>query len=152
MQWSLFGRQASCFKSDRLPHFSSDLSNIWLQCAQQYCPKPVELEFWFSASNFFMVFSCDQAAIWMAHSVCLSVRLSVQLWRLFHYVPIIVSLWNFQELLPWTEVMSMQKVEIRGQRSRSQRSKQILTWIGRFRTLTPVWIHWWLWNDAQSLV
>ena len=20
-----------------------------------------------------------------------------------------------------------------------------------FRTVTPVWIHWWLWNDAQSL-
>ena len=26
-----------------------------------------------------------------------------------------------------------------------------LTQIGRFRTVTPVWIHWWLWNDAQSL-
>ena len=27
----------------------------------------------------------------------------------------------------------------------------ILTQIGRFRTATLVWIHWWLWNDAQSL-
>ena len=27
----------------------------------------------------------------------------------------------------------------------------ILTKIGRFRTVTPVWIHWWLWNDSQSL-
>ena len=26
-----------------------------------------------------------------------------------------------------------------------------LTQIGRFRTLTPVWIHQWLWNVAQSL-
>ena len=26
-----------------------------------------------------------------------------------------------------------------------------LTQIGRFRTVTPVWIHRWLWNDAQSL-
>ena len=26
-----------------------------------------------------------------------------------------------------------------------------LTQIGRFQTLTPVWIHQWLWNDAQSL-
>ena len=26
-----------------------------------------------------------------------------------------------------------------------------MTRIGRFRTVTPVWIHWWLWNDAQSL-
>ena len=51
------------------------------------------------------------------------VRLSVCLWHLFHYVPIIVSSRNFQEFLPMTEVMSMQKVEVRGQRSRSQRSR-----------------------------
>ena len=28
----------------------------------------------------------------------------------------------------------------------------ILTWIERFRTVTPVWIHRWIWNDAQSLM
>ena len=27
----------------------------------------------------------------------------------------------------------------------------ILSWIGHFWTVTSVWIHWWLWNDAQSL-
>ena len=27
----------------------------------------------------------------------------------------------------------------------------IFTRIERFRTVTLVWIHWWLWNDAQSL-
>ena len=27
----------------------------------------------------------------------------------------------------------------------------ILTLIGRFRTVTPVWIQWWLWNGLQSL-
>ena len=52
-------------------------------------------------------------------SVCLSVCPS----HLFDYVPIIVSSWNFQELLPVTEVTSMQKVKVRGQRSRSQRSQ-----------------------------
>ena len=75
-------------------------------------------------------FSCDQAAIWLVQSVrlsvrpsvCLSVRPSVCLSHLFHHVPIIVSSWNFQELLPWSKVMSMQKVKVRGQRSRSQRS------------------------------
>ena len=59
---------------------------------------------------------------WYFPSVCLSVRLSVCLSHLFHHVPIIVSSWNFQELLPWSRVMSMQKVKVRGQRSRSQRS------------------------------
>ena len=60
-------------------------------------------------------------------SVCLSVRLSVcpsvRLSHLFDYVPIIVSSWNFQELSHWTRVRSMQKVKVRGQRSRSQRSR-----------------------------
>ena len=27
-----------------------------------------------------------------------------------------------------------------------------LTQIGRFWTVTPVWIHWWIWNDTQSLM
>ena len=37
--------------------------------------------------------------------------------------------------------------------SRSQGTKKspICTQIGGFRTVTPVWIQWWLWNDAQSL-
>ena len=33
-----------------------------------------------------------------------------------------------------------------------QKKSPILTRIGRFRTVTPVWIHRWLWNDAQSLI
>ena len=78
-----------------------------------------------------IVFSCDQAALWMVQSVrpsvCPSVRLSVCpsvcLSHLFDYVPIILSSWNFQELLPVTKVTSMQKVKVRGQRSRSQRSR-----------------------------
>ena len=60
-------------------------------------------------------------------SVCLSVRPSVCLSHLFDYVPIILSSWNFQELLPVTKVKSMQKVKVRGQRSRSQRSQPNLT-------------------------
>ena len=52
-----------------------------------------------------------------------SVRLSVRLSHLFDYVLIIVSSWNFQELLPMTKVRSMQKVKVRGQRSRSQRAQ-----------------------------
>ena len=69
------------------------------------------------------IFSCDQAALWMVQSVRPSVRPSVCLSHLFDYVPIIVSSWNFQELLPVTEVTSNQKVKVRGQRSRSQRSQ-----------------------------
>ena len=34
---------------------------------------------------------------------------------LVHYVPIMVSSWNFQELLPLIDMMSMQKVKVQGQ-------------------------------------
>ena len=64
---------------------------------------------------------------WFSPSVRLSVRPSVRLSHLFDYVPIILSSWNFQELLPVTKVTSMQKVKVRGQRSRSQRSQPNLT-------------------------
>ena len=80
-------------------------------------------------------FSCDQAALQMVFSVrlsvcpsvCLSVCPSICLSHLFDYVPIIVSSWNFQELLPMTKVRSMQKVKVKGQRSRSQSSQPNLT-------------------------
>ena len=71
----------------------------------------------------FSIFSCDQAALRMVFSVCLSVRLSVCPSHLFDYVPIIVSSRNFQELSPRTRVTSMQNVKVRGQRSRLQRSQ-----------------------------
>ena len=86
------------------------------------------------------LFSCNQAALQMVFSVCPSVRLSVCLSvrlsvcpsHLFDYVPIIVSSWNFQEFLPMTNVRSMQKVKVRGQRSRSQRSQPNLTVSGLY--------------------
>ena len=99
--------------------------------ASVFCQKSQQI--WFNGGHkklflwSLMVFSCDQAALQMVFSVCPSVRLSVCLSHLFDYVPIIVSSWNFQELLPMTNVRSMQKVKVRGQRSRSQRSQPNLT-------------------------
>ena len=88
-------------------------------------------QFLLQMGRYYFIFSCDQAALWMVYSfrlsVCLSVCPSVCLSHLFDYVRIIVSSWNFQELLPMTKVTSMQKVKVRGQRSRSQRSTPNLT-------------------------
>ena len=64
---------------------------------------------------------------WFSPSLRLSVCLSVFPSHLFDYVTIIVSSWNFQELSPRTRVRSMQKVKVRGQRSRSRRSQPNLT-------------------------
>ena len=66
-----------------------------------------------------------QLASWQLRSN--SPKMSVRLSHLFDYVPIIVSSWNFQEFLPMTKVRSIQKVNVRGQRSRSQRSQPNLT-------------------------
>ena len=44
-----------------------------------------------------------------------AIQMSVCLSHLFGYGPIIVSSWNFQELLPMTKVRSMQKVKVKGQ-------------------------------------
>ena len=110
--------------------------------------------------------------------------------------PIIVSSWNFKELLPMTELRSMLKVKVKITEVKTLLSRfctvtpvQKFTFddemmhkawcclgevdysfsrssvnfqghaaiffffyqIGRFRTVTPVWIHQWLRNYAQSL-
>ena len=82
--------------------------------------------FWVTGTVFFLAVT-KQLYEWFSPSVrpsvCQSVRLSVRLLsHFFNYVPIIASSWNFQELLPMTKVMSMQKVKVKGQRSRSKRS------------------------------
>ena len=69
-------------------------------------------------------FSCDQAALRTPLSVRLSVCLSV---TPFSLCSCHRTNTNIQELLPMTKVMSMQKVKVRGQRSRSQRSQPNLT-------------------------
>ena len=66
------------------------------------------------------VFSCDQAALRTLLSVFLSVCLSVR-HTFFTMFPSSYHHENYS--LPTTDVMSMQKVKVRGQRSRSQRSK-----------------------------
>ena len=67
-----------------------------------------------------------------------SVCLSVCLLHLFHYVPIMVSSWHFQDLLPLIKVMSMQKVKV----------TEVKTPFSCFRTIIPVWIRIWWCNDA----
>ena len=43
---------------------------------------------------------------------------------------------------------SRSSIEFQG---RTAKKNVDLTQIGRFRTVTPFWIHRWLWNDAQPL-
>ena len=120
------------------------LENAWgnglIFCMPMYSD---HIQNWLDYSHVLLIFSCDQAALWRVQFACLSVCPSVRLSHLFHYVSIITSSWNFQELLPMTQGRSMQKVKVRGQMSRSQRSKPNLAF---FRTVTPVF------NSSSELV
>ena len=66
------------------------------------------------------LFSCDQGALWMVQSVCLSIRLSAHPSVIpsslcsHHYIFMKVS-----GVVTMPKVMSMQKVKVGGQRSRS---------------------------------
>ena len=80
-------------------------------------------------------------------SICLSVCPS----HFFHYVFIIISSWHFMShynCLMWCPC-KRSRSEIKGQSHRGQ--KQILPQFGGFCNVTPVWIHKWLKNGAQSL-
>ena len=79
-------------------------------------------------------------------SVCPSVRLSVCPSHLFDYVPIIMK---FSGVI----TNDQRKVHAKGQGQRSKvKVTEVTTQLNRFRSVTPVWIHIWRWNDAYSLM
>ena len=95
-------------------------------------------------------FSCDQAALWMVFSVCLSVCPSVCLsvtpfWLCSHH----------RIIMKFSGVITNDKSDVHA-KGQGQRSKvkvtEVNTQLNRFRTVTPVWIHIWWWNDAYSLM
>ena len=93
-----------------------------------------------------LVFSCDQAALQMVFSVCLSVRLSVTPFWLCSYHRIIMK---FSGVI----TNDQSKVHAKGQCQRSKvKVTEVTTQLNHFRTVTPVWIHIWWWNDAYSLM
>ena len=83
-------------------------------------------------------------------SVCPSVRLSVRLsvtpfWLCSHH----------RIIMKFSGVITndQRKVHAKGQGQRSKvKVTEVTTQLNRFRTVTPVWIHIWWWNDAYSLM
>ena len=78
-------------------------------------------------------------------SVCLSLCPSVCLSDIFHNVPLIISSWTFMSNC---QVMYIQNMKVRFQRSRSQTSS--LACHGYLRTVTPIWIYRCLHNGARK--
>ena len=93
-----------------------------------------------------LIFSCDQAALWMVQSVCLSVchTLFTVFPSSYHH-EIFRSYFLRQKW--WGTLLFFNVIRLT---SRSHGSS-ILTWIGCFWTVTLVWIHRWISHDAQSL-
>ena len=97
-----------------------------------------------------IVFSCDQAALWMVQSVrpsvCMSVRPSVKpFWLCSHH----------HIIMEFSGVITSDRSDVHA-KGQGQRPKvkvtEVTIQLNRFRTVTPVWIHIWWWNDAYSLI
>ena len=85
---------------------------------------------------------------WFSPSVCLSVRLSVCL-SVTPFSPCS----HHRIIMKFSGVITMVKSDVHA-KGQCQRSKvkvtEVNTQLSRFQTLTPVWIHIWLWNHAHS--
>ena len=66
----------------------------------------------------------------------------------------VTQFWNYAQILTQHTRCALFFVKVIHEISRSHGRKKmpILTPIEPFRTVTPVWIHRWMWNDAQSLI
>ena len=89
-------------------------------------------------------FSCNQAALWMVQSVrpsgCPSVRHTfLTMFSSSYHHEIFRSYYQWQKWRPYKRSRSKVKVT------------EVTTELNRFRTVTPVWILIWWWNDAYSL-
>ena len=117
-------------------------SCIWLDDTKERCP--------------IVFFSCDQAALQMVFSVsvCPSVRLSVRL----SVRPSVTPFWlcsHHRIIMKFSGVITNDKsdVHVKGHGQRSKvKVTEVTTQLYRFRTVTPVWIHVWWWNDAYCLI
>ena len=88
------------------------------------------------------LFSCDQAALQMVFSVCLS---ATPFWLCSHHRIIM----KFSGVITNDE----RKIHANGQGQRSKvKVTKVTTQLNCFRTVTPVWIQIWWWNDVYSLI
>ena len=126
MEHSALRTWVSCSCGSTAP-FGTNFNEIW-----------VEIELFLAATK--------QLYEWFSPSVCLSVRLSVTpFWLCSHH----------RIIMKFSGVITSDKSDVHA-KGQGQRSKvkvtAVTTQLNRFRTVTPVWIHMWWWNDAYSLI
>ena len=115
-------------------------------CTQMYLD---HLQNWLVYGHGLLIFSCDQAALQMVFSVCPSVRLSVCLSVRHTFLTMLPSSYHHEIFRSYHQRTGKGPCK----RSRSKvKVTEVTTQLNRFRTVTPVWIHIWWWNDAYSLM
>ena len=116
---------------------NSPMATKWctkLEVVQKRCP---------------IIFSCDPSNSMtgsVCPSVCPSLCLSVTpFWLCSHH----------RIIMTFSKVITNDRSDVHA-KGQGQRSKvkvtEVKTHLRRFRTVTPVWIHIWWWNDVQSLM
>ena len=114
-----------------------------------YALKSEAISFYFvtkSMDTSMFLAATKQLYKWYFPSVRPSVRLSVTpFWLCSHH----------RIIMKFSGVITngQSKVHAKGQGQRSKvKVTEVTTQLNRFRTVTPVWIHIWWWNDAYSLM
>ena len=101
---------------------------------------------WYEPHNHHFLAATKQLYEWSCPSVCLSVCLSVTpFWLCSHH----------RISMKFSGFITNDKSDVHA-KGQGQRSKvkvtEVNTQLNRFRTVTPIWIHIWWWNDAYSLM
>ena len=101
---------------------------------------------WYRGGALLFLAATKQLYKWYFPSVRLSVCLSVTPFWLCSHHHIIMK---FSGVI----TNDQSKVHAKGQGQRSKvKVTEVTTQLNRFRTVTPVWIHIWWWNDVYSLM
>ena len=119
---------------------------MWWSLTLTYIFKVIRPWLWKSCPLCNFLAATKQLNEWYFLSVCPSVCLSVTpFWLCSHYRIIM----KFSGII----TRDQGKVHAKGQGQRSKvKVTEVMTQLNRFRTVTPVWIHIWWWNDTYSLM
>ena len=120
-----------------LPPEERNMSSVYSKCAGAHEWKHYYINCWSR-----VIFSCDQAALWMVQSIRLSVYLSITHFLLCFHHRIIMK---FSGII----TNDRSDVHARGEGHRSKvKVTEVITHLSRFRIVTPVWIQVWWCNDV----
>ena len=109
-------------------------------------PLPEVLIFSSATTSRFSSFLLHNVSVWSTNTCKLHILAATK--HLYEWFSLSVWWRNDDEMMHIAWCCSRSSVEFQGH---TAKKSSILTQIGGFRTVTPVWIHQWLRNDTQRL-